>query len=524
MQTLYKEFESAIIGKLLIQKVKCVKMSRKIPRPKNVKIKRNYLNHFIIMMLLLFSLLLIVCILLLNVLPAKYCIALCVGIALIDLLVFFLLKKKRKKKRKAVIYITRTIAVLLSIAMMFASLMVYDSYATIKNISGANTKTITLSVIVLSESSAEKLKDLKTETFGLRGVIDLDNTDYAVSEINDQLNTTITTDTYNDFDSMIDALYDEDVEAIVLNENYRTLIEESDSDFSTKTIVIDQIQRTVAIDSGNTSDASLTDSTFNMLISGIDTYGDIDTSGRSDVNMLVTVNPTTKEILLTSIPRDFYAPLYGNAKMYDKLTHSGLYGIDCTMQTVASLLDTKIDYYIRVNFSSVIDIVDALGGIQVDSLYNFSIDKYTFKKGTQNLSGEAALMFARCRKDLPNGDRDRIKNQQLVMMGIIDKLISPSIVMNYSSLLGAISGTFETNLSASQISSLIQMQLTDMSDWTITQQYLNGSDARKTTYTNSDELLYVMVAYQSTVEDSAEAIAAMFSPDSDTQTQTTGSK
>lgn len=115
-------------------------MSRMTPRPKNVKMKRNYLNHFIIMMLFLFSLLLIVCILLLNVLPVKYCIALCVGIALIDLHVFFLLKKKRKKRRKAVIYITRTIAVLLGIEMMFASLMVYDSYATIKNISGATRK------------------------------------------------------------------------------------------------------------------------------------------------------------------------------------------------------------------------------------------------------------------------------------------------------------------------------------------------------------------------------------------------
>lgn len=500
-------------------------MSEKTPRPKNVKIKNNYLNRFIIMTLLLFSLLLIVCVLLLHVLPVKYCIALFVGITLINIIVFLLLKKKkRRKKRKVAILITCIVATLLSIVMLFASLLVYDSYLTIRNVSGADKKTISLSVIVLSKSTANKLNDLKTGTFGLRGVIDLDNTDYAVAEINDHLNTTVSTTAYNDFNAMLEALYDGDVDAIVLNENYRTLIEETDSDFDTKTKVISQIQRKVALDSGITSDASLTDSTFNILISGIDTYGDIDTGGRSDVNMLVTVNPATKEILLTSIPRDFYVPLYGNAKMYDKLTHSGLYGIDCTTQTVASLLDTKIDYYIRVNFSSVIDIVDALGGIQVNSLYNFSIDKYTFKKGTQNLSGEAALMFARCRKDLPNGDRDRIKDQQLVMRGIIDQLLSPSIIFNYTSFMNAISGTFETNLSAAQISSLIQMQLTDMSDWTITQQYLNGSDAHKTTYTYSDELLYVMVPYQNTTENAAKAVETMFSSDNVTQTKTTDSK
>ncbi|MFA0814888.1 MAG: LCP family protein [Anaerofustis sp.] len=377
----------------------------------------------------------------------------------------------------------------------------------------------------MSNNSAEKLKDLKNSSFGLRGIIDQDNTEYAVSEINDQLNATIQTTTYNDFNSMTEALYNGDVEAIVLNENYRTLIDENDSDFESNTKVIAQIKRTVSLDEGNESDISLTENTFNILVSGIDTYGDIETSGRSDVNMLITVDPVNKKILLTSIPRDFYVPLYGNDDMYDKLTHSGLYGIDCTMSTVGTLLDTKIDYYIRVNFSSVIDIVDALGGISVDSPYSFSIDKYTFKVGKQTLSGEAALMFSRDRKNLPNGDRDRIKNQQLVMMGIIDKLMSTSIITNYTSFLNAISGTFETNLSSGQITSLIQMQLTDMSEWTIAQQYLNGSDAHKTTYTYNDESLYVMVPYENTVEDASAAVALLLNGTAETtQSQTTDSK
>ncbi|MFQ7539032.1 MAG: LCP family protein, partial [Clostridium sp.] len=219
----------------------------------------------------------------------------------------------------------------------------------------------------------------------------------------------------------------------------------------------------------------VTSQPFNIYITGIDTYGTISTVSRSDVNMIATVNPKTHQVLLTSIPRDYYVPQPCQGGQTDKLTHTGIFGVDCTVETVENYFGIDINYYVRVNFSSVENIVDALGGINVESPIAFDALGYSFSAGTNSLNGKEALAFSRERYSLGGGDRDRGKNQMRVITGIINKAISPSIITNYTSILDAVSGSFQTNMSNSEMTSLIKMQINDMSGWDIEQIAVNGT-------------------------------------------------
>lgn len=191
--------------------------------------------------------------------------------------------------------------------------------------------------------------------------------------------------------------------------------------------------------------------------------------------MIATVNPKTHQVLLTSIPRDYYVPQPCQGGQTDKLTHTGIFGVDCTVETVENYFGIDINYYVRVNFSSVENIVDALGGINVDSPIAFNALGYSFSAGTNSLNGKEALAFSRERYSLGGGDRDRGKNQMRVITGIINKAISPSIITNYTSILDAVSGSFQTNMSNNEMTSLIKMQINDMSGWDIEQISVNGT-------------------------------------------------
>ena len=245
---------------------------------------------------------------------------------------------------------------------------------------------------------------------------------------------------------------------------------------------------------------NVTEDAFSVYISGIDTSGSISNVSRSDVNMVMTVNPKTKKILLTSIPRDYHVPL-ASFGAYDKLTHSGIYGVDETVATVENLLDNDIHYYVKVNFTTVTKLVDALGGITVYSEYDFSAGGHSFSVGENYLDGAAALAFARERYSFSSGDNQRVRNQQAVISGIIRKVTgSSAILTQYNSLLAALEDNLETNLSAKEITSLVKMQLSDMSSWNIEQQSLTGSGNYTTVYSMPSTTVYVMEPDQSSVE------------------------
>lgn len=231
---------------------------------------------------------------------------------------------------------------------------------------------------------------------------------------------------------------------------------------------------------------------FTIYISGIDTYGGIDTVSRSDVNILVVVNPRSHKILLVNTPRDYYVQLHGTTGLRDKLTHSGVYGIDMSVKTMEDLYATPIDYYLRINFTSLVNIIDVLGGVDVNSAYNFKVGSDSFVIGSNHLDGKKALEFARDRYSFEEGDRTRGENQQRVIEAIISKMSSSSSLLHYPDILESLQNSFQTNMSSIDITQLIRSQLNDMAKWQVKSTSVNGSDSHNYTYSMPTTMLYVM--------------------------------
>lgn len=254
-------------------------------------------------------------------------------------------------------------------------------------------------------------------------------------------------------------------------------------------------------------------------ISGIDVYGEIEKESRSDVNMLAVVNPKTEQILLVTTPRDYYVDIPGVTDgNKDKLTHAGLYGIEASMSTLEQLYDAKIDFHARVNFTSVIDMVDALGGIEVDSKHAFTTSKAAgavvdIQEGKNKLNGEQALAFCRERKNLPDGDNERGKNQQRVIKGMLNKVMSPAILTGANGILNSVQKDAETNMSRGQIQSLIKRQLGGGVDWQVISVAAEGSPQKQYCYSYSAKPLYVSVPDQNSVAEITQLIQAVRSGD-----------
>lgn len=219
---------------------------------------------------------------------------------------------------------------------------------------------------------------------------------------------------------------------------------------------------------------------FNVYITGIDQWTkerglDLE---RSDVNMIVTVNPVTHKILLTSIPRDAYIVLHRTGTM-DKLTHTGVYGVDETLASVGEWLNLDFEYYVKMNFNACVDIVDAIGGIDVDSPKAFESSenpKYTYTKGINHLNGKGALYYARERKAFGGEDQLRVRNQLQVMEAVIQKVTtSTTLLTSYGSIMETLGDELETNMPRSDMQKLMKMQLSDMRPWNIQTQRMTGT-------------------------------------------------
>lgn len=223
---------------------------------------------------------------------------------------------------------------------------------------------------------------------------------------------------------------------------------------------------------------NVTQEPFNIYITGIDQWEeekgyDLE---RSDVNMIVTVNPLTKKVLLTSIPRDSYVKLH-TAQAMDKLTHTGVYGVDETINTVQDWLDIDLNYYVKMNFTAVRDIINAMGGIRVYSPVEFdsSLRPYHYKKGWNDLGGRQALFFARERHAFEGQDSIRVENQQRVMKAIIKKMTSSSTLLtSYDDVMAAAGKNMSTNMSSKEMTELVKMQITDLAEWDIESQKMKG--------------------------------------------------
>lgn len=430
----------------------------------------------------------IVMMLMLNLLPDHFMMALVLFLTILTLILFLMFY--RKKSRIA----ARIISIILSAILGVGSFFVYTTNSIFTDISSANMKIDEVAIIVLTDDTATDVADLQNYQVGILELLDRTNTDDTLTHL-DEVGVSVNTTEYVSADTLVDALYSGEVQAIILNEGYREMVVENVSEsFSTDTRVVSNwsFETEVEVSASSKEDFDITSDTFTVYISGIDVYGSISTTSRTDVNILATVNPTTEQVLLTTTPRDYYVqvPTFGNA--YDKLTHTGIYGVDVSIETLEQLYDIEIDYYLRVNFTSLENIVDALGGITVDSDVAFSYDGYSFSYGENFMYGEAALAFSRARSVFSTGDVQRGLNQMAVIEGIIDKMISPSIISGYSSLLESVSGCMETSMTTDEISQLVKMQLEDGASWDIISTNVTGSDAYRSTYSLAGSY-YVML-------------------------------
>lgn len=322
------------------------------------------------------------------------------------------------------------------------------------------------------------------------------NSDLVKTEANKKTKTTYKG--YANLTTLVNAISTEEADTSALKSSYVQLLEENNNTFYQSIEVLATFTIKVKAESVGTK----TDITkpFVIYISGIDTYGAVSTVSRSDVNMLAVVNPKTHQVLLVNTPRDYYVQLHGTTDVKDKLTHAGIYGINMSVNTLEDLYGVHIDYYMRVNFASLMNIVDALGGVNVSSDYTFKTAGYTFNAGFNELDGKAALAFSRERYSFEDGDRTRGKNQQRVIEAIIKKLSSPSTLINYQTILNSIDRAFQTNASSNEISGIIQQQMNDMRGWQTESISVDGTGSSASTYSMGAQKLYVMIPNQASLD------------------------
>lgn len=416
---------------------------------------------------------------LMNLLPAKY-----VTIIGLVLLLFFVcvVSTQLLSKKKGIA--GKVISILLSIGLIFGSYYIFKTTNVIENISGGDTKVTKMVVAVKESDPAEKL-----------------GSQIAAVE-------------YGSVAEQAAALHSGEVQAIIYNDAYSQMLEEGlgEEQENFKVIYTYEVKSKVE---NKAAQVEVKDETFTVYISGIDVYGAIETNSRSDVNILAVVNPNTHQVLLVTTPRDYYVQIPGiSGDMRDKLTHAGIYGVDASMSTLGQLYNTSIEFYARVNFTSLVEMVDALGGIDVISEQAFTTSDDSglvmdVIQGENHFNGEQALAFARERQNVDGGDFQRGRNQQAVITAMIKKAISPAILTGANGLLNSVSGNVDTNMSTEQIQTLVKNQLSEGGAWNIKSMSAEGMGDTQECFSMVGTPLYVTQPDQNSVAAIQTAIAAV---------------
>ncbi len=443
----------------------------------------------------------------LDILPLNYTIYAFVAIAFLWLIIFpalFIIKIKKSRK----------------IIALFFSLIIMAGYGigisylhgTANFLSGITSfASQTKDFYIIAEKNDTKYNKL-TDISGAK-VFGVDDEQAGKKEAFKKIKSRYfaSVDYYEDIPSLGDALLNQDCRLILLSEIDQDTMLRIAPDFKSRTKVIGKIRIKIK-DKAIAKRKNLKTDSYNVLISGIDHDKNIDEEGRSDVNMLVTVNPKTKNVLLTSIPRDYRVKLkkFGNAE--DKITHTGLYGADCTVDAVEELLDVDVNYYVKVNFATVRELVDAIGGIDVYSDKEISLDVgggriHKYIQGINHVSGEEALAFARERDSYESGDIHRNMNQQAVMKAIIEKATSSTTILNkYGDILSGLQGYIRTNFSEREIKTIIKNELKNMGGWKITSQNITGEGNSDVVYSSPQAYVYIMEHDDESIENSRRRI------------------
>ena len=427
-----------------------------------------------------------------DMLPVKY-LAIIAGLLLIALLIVFTSQLLSKKKGIA----GKIFSVLMSVILAVGSFYIFKANGTVSEISGSGTKVDKVVVAVLADDPAESIQDAKDYSFGVQYALKGEEIQETVGAINEELGSAIAETEYRSVQEQATALHNGDVQAIIYNEAYNGILSEEFGDFGNSIKVIYSHSIETKVENNAAEQVEVKDDTFTVYISGIDVYGAIETNSRSDVNIMAVVNPTSHQILLVTTPRDYYVEIPGiSGGELDKLTHAGIYGVDASMATLGQLYDTTIDFYARVNFTSLVEMVDALGGVDVYSEQAFTTSEDTglvmnVVQGENHFNGQQALAFSRERMNVDGGDFQRGKNQQAVITAMIKKAVSPAILVGANGILNSVSGNVDTNMSQDQIQTLIKTQLSDGGAWNIKSVAAEGTGDQQYCFSSPGSLLYV---------------------------------
>ena len=467
---------------------KDVKLSQNVNGNGKKKKKKNkrLISKFMTIFMIISLALLIFQIIKLNLLPAKLIVLISLVMIILCLIIILIFHFKAKKFLPRIL--AGFVALCMCVGLAYGNYFIYKTDDTFDVVTSlADSKATMTSIVVLKSSSIKKEKDLKGKTIGT--ILDMDKvaTKRMLKDL-DSDNIKYKTKDYSTLDDMMEAFYAGEVDAICLNEKYRDILHESEAYFNFQTdsrVVHQNVHYTKVEKNDNPSDPvnDISKDAFTVLVSGNDSYGTLqDSNTRSDANLLLTVNPKTGTILMTSIPRDYYVELVcpeddpelacpeGSS---DKLTHSGLMGVKSTEETIEKALGIKINYNVRINFSSVVNLVDALDGIDLDIKKGEEVDIFYVNSqpglsvGKHHVDGETALAFARERHAYLDGDNQRVRNQQKVFKAIFKRIVSSKMITNYGKFMDALAVAFDTNLSGDEISNFVKYELNNMPDWKI---------------------------------------------------------
>lgn len=451
----------------------------------------------------------------LNVLPSKFLFPLTIGVVVLDAIFILLLIYFSKNVVSKIVCILLTLFI--CVATCMGGYYISKTQNVLSNITNvAKHAKNTVSVIVKESSSIKNKSQLNGVSVGsLR--LNEQGSKKTLKELSSEgivLNQT----EYDSMTALLEAFYNGEVDSIIINESSRSQIldMEAYTNFDSNTRVVYQTSYKVKNNDSATSVSDITSKPFNVLISGSDTRGGFDENGRSDVIMIATVNPKTHTILLTSVPRDFYVTTACDAGdgcmqgALDKITHTGIHGTNTTKRTVEQLLGIEINYTFKVGFDTVTELVDVLGGVDVyvEPGYATTNSLYSVHEGINHLNAEQALAFARDRYSYTEGDRQRTKNQQQVLMGIVKEATKPSVITNYAAIMDTIANTFSTTMSNEEITDLIKYQLNNNPTWKM-EQYMVDGTGDTLMCAELGDAASVMVPDQSTVKMAKDKINAV---------------
>ena len=366
----------------------------------------------------------------------------------------------------------------------------------------------TYNVIVLKDSSYEKIDDLNNTIMG-HLFIDEESNEY-LNEVSNKISVEFSE---LDIFGIYDKLLNREVNSIVINEAYLDLINEEYSDFDSKTKIIYSFN--IKNKEEVTEEKIIELKPINIYLSGSDSRGSVSAKSRSDVNMIISINPNTHTILTTNIPRDYYVQLHNTTGLKDKLTHAGIYGVDKSRETLEDLFDIEIAYSVKVGFQSVVELVDLVGGIEVysDTAFNsYHMKGWYVNEGINYMDGKKALAYARERYAYKDGDRHRGRNQQQVMEAVLKKIMTnKGLLLKYDSLLNSFSDLYRTDIPKELVTLLIKKQIEDMSSWEIINQSVTGVGSKGETYSMPGRNLYVMVPDDASVSIARDKIVSVLS-------------